>query len=177
MLVEAHDKCGHQGATHTYCLIKHQYYWNSALITFFHILPSSMQWKTRSLSQVSKTYTQETLWKGSIKLGQIHQSSSCKLHSNTQHATAETPFFLVHGRYPNLPLCLLLEPMPRFLGDPESSLLILKAHHLALPTAKKTLDENHFRTAQKTMDREAPSFKIGDRVYFKNKQPDKWDLK
>ena len=27
------------------------------------------------------------------------------------------------------------------------------------------------------MDRTLPSFKIGDRVYFKNKQPSKWDLK
>ena len=27
MLVEAHDKLGHQEATHTCCLIKHQYYW------------------------------------------------------------------------------------------------------------------------------------------------------
>ena len=26
------------------------------------------------------------------------------------------------------------------------------------------------------MDREPPSFKIGDRVYFKNTQPGKWDL-
>ena len=39
------------------------------------------------------------------------------------------------------------------------------------------LDENHFRTVQKTMDREPPSFKIGKRVYFKNKQLRKWDLK
>ena len=27
VLVEAHNKFGHQGATCTYCLIKHQYYW------------------------------------------------------------------------------------------------------------------------------------------------------
>ena len=27
------------------------------------------------------------------------------------------------------------------------------------------------------MDREPPSFKIGDRVYFKNEQPEKWNLK
>ena len=27
ILVEAHDKLGHQGNTCTYCLIKHQYYW------------------------------------------------------------------------------------------------------------------------------------------------------
>ena len=35
-------------------------------------------------------------------------------------ATAETPFFLVYGRDPNLPLHQLLEPMHQFLGDPES---------------------------------------------------------
>ena len=39
------------------------------------------------------------------------------------------------------------------------------------------MDENHFRTLQKTTDREPPSFKIGNRVYFKNKQSGKWDLK
>ena len=27
VLVEAHDKLGYQGNTHTYCMIKHQYYW------------------------------------------------------------------------------------------------------------------------------------------------------
>ena len=27
------------------------------------------------------------------------------------------------------------------------------------------------------MDREPPSFKTDNRVYFKNKQPEKWDLK
>ena len=27
VLVEAHHKLGHQGNSHTYCLIKHQYYW------------------------------------------------------------------------------------------------------------------------------------------------------
>ena len=27
VLVEAHDKLGHQGNSYTYCLIKHQYYW------------------------------------------------------------------------------------------------------------------------------------------------------
>ena len=91
-------------------------------------------------------------------------------------AMAETPFFLIYGRHPNLPLHQLLEPMQRFLGDPESGLLNLEAHCLALTIAKKTLDENCFRTAQKTTNREAPSFQIGNRVYFKNKQSGKWDL-
>ena len=92
-------------------------------------------------------------------------------------ATVETPFFLVYRRDPNLPLHQLLEPMQLFLGDPDSGMLNLKAHRLALAIAKKTLGENCFKTAQKTMDRTPPSFKIGDRVYFKNKQPSKWDLK
>ena len=78
---------------------------------------------------------------------------------------------------PNIPLHQLLEPMQCFLGDPESGLLNLEAHQLTLAVAKKTLDENHFRTPQKTIDREPPSFKLGDRVYFKNKPPGKWDLK
>ena len=83
-------------------------------------------------------------------------------------ATAETPFFLVYGRDPNLPLQQLLEPMQQFLGDPEFGLLNLEVHYLALAISKKTLDKSHFRTAQKT--RETPSFKIGDIVYFKNKK-------
>ena len=33
---------------------------------------------------------------------------------------AETPFFLVYGRDPNLPLHQLLESMQCFLGNPES---------------------------------------------------------
>ena len=92
-------------------------------------------------------------------------------------ATAEMPFFLMYRRDPNLLLHQLLEPMQQFLGDSESGLFNLEAHHLALSIAKKTLDENCFSTAQKTIDREPPSFKIGDRIYFKNKLPGKWDLK
>ena len=46
-----------------------------------------------------------------------------------------------------------------------------------LAFAKKMLDENCFRNAQKTMDRKPPSFQLGDRVYLRNKQPGKWDIK
>ena len=92
-------------------------------------------------------------------------------------ATAETPFFLIYGWDPNLPLHQLLEPMQCFLGDPESGMLNLETHCLTLAIVKKTLDENRFKTAHKTVDHIPPSFKIGDRVYFKNTQPGKWDLK
>ena len=92
-------------------------------------------------------------------------------------ATAETPFILVYGRDPNLPLHQPLEPIQCFLGDPESGTLNLENHQLALAIAKKTLDENCLRNAQKTTDRKPLSFQLGGRVYFKNKQPGKWDLK
>ena len=92
-------------------------------------------------------------------------------------ATAETSFFLAYGRDPNLPLHQLLDLMQCFLGDPDSSMLNLEAHRLALAIAKKTLDENRFKTAQMTMTQRNPAFQVGDLVYFKKKQPGKWDLK
>ena len=77
-------------------------------------------------------------------------------------ATAETPFFLVYGIDPNFPLHQLPEPMQCFLGDPDSSMLNLETHRLVLAIAKKTLDENRFKTAQKTMAQEKPAFQVGD---------------
>ena len=67
--------------------------------------------------------------------------------------------------------------MQHFLGDPDSGKLHLEMHTLALAIAKKTLDENRFTATQKTNSRNNPAFQVGDRVYFKNKQPRKWDLK
>ena len=61
-------------------------------------------------------------------------------------ATTETPFFLVYSRDPNLPLHQLLEPMQCFLGNHDSAMLNLEKHRLALAIAKKTLDENRFKT-------------------------------
>ena len=67
--------------------------------------------------------------------------------------------------------------MQHFLGDPDSDKLNLETHRLALAFAKKTLDKNRFTATQKTLVRNQPAFQIGDHVYFKNKQPGKWDLK
>ena len=67
--------------------------------------------------------------------------------------------------------------MQCFLGDPDSGMLNLETHRLALAIAKKILDENRFAATQKMITRDKPAFQVGDHVYFKNKQPGKWDLK
>ena len=89
----------------------------------------------------------------------------------------ETPFFLVYVRDPNLPLHELLELLQHSLGDPESGQINLENHCLALAIAKKTLGGICFRTAQKNTNRKPLTFQLGNRVYFQNKQPGKWDLK
>ena len=99
--------------------------------------------------------------------------ASCRLTSNL--ATAESRLFLVYGRDPNLPLHQPLEPLQHFLGDPESGKLNLETNRLALAIAKNTLDENQFTGTQKMLARDKPAFQKGDHVYFKNKQPGKWD--
>ena len=59
--------------------------------------------------------------------------------------TAETPFFLVYGWDPNLPLNQMLEPMQHFLGDTDSGMLNLETHRLALAIAKRTLNETDLK--------------------------------
>ena len=92
-------------------------------------------------------------------------------------ATTEKHFFLVYGRDPNLSLHQLLEPVQQFLSDPDSEHLDLESHCLALAITKKTLYENRFKHAQKTTIPTPPIYKVGDRIFFKNKQPGNWDLK
>ena len=140
-------------------------YWNRYWKNIFHTYPQSkgkLEVFHKYLKPTLKKLCEKDLSNWDKYINQV--LPSYRVTPNL--ATAETPFFLVYGRDPNLPLHQLLELMQCFLGDPDSGMLNLDAHRLTLAISKETLDENWFRTAQ-----------IGDRVYFKNKQPSKWYLK
>ena len=241
ILVEAHDKLGHQGNSHTYCLIKHQYYWkgmnkdirkyiancilcrwdkakvqqyplqmteipdrpfdkiaidlvtdcetstsgNKHILTIIdhltgwleafpipdksadtivttlinqylpvHMCPryilsdNGMEFKNSLMDQVLQQLGIDRIFSAPYhpqsngKLEVFHKylkpmlKKLCKkdpanwdkylnqvltsYRITPNLATAESPFFLVYGRDPNLPLHQLLEPMQHFLGDPDS---------------------------------------------------------
>ena len=106
--------------------------------------------------EVFQKYLQPMLKKscenGPDKKDQYLNQALCSYCITPQLATGDSPFFLVYGKDPNLPLHQLLEPMQHFLGDPDSGCLNLEIHHFPLAITKKMLDENRFRNAQKTTD-------------------------
>ena len=76
--------------------------------------------------------------------------------------TGESPFFLVYGRDGNQPVHQLLQPLTRFLGDPDSGLLCLDQHRLSLSIAKKYLDDHRFLTAERQQTEQNQDFKLED---------------
>ena len=74
VVMEAHDKLGHQGATHTYCLIKCQYYWkgmNKDIIKYMAKLYSVLQGKGQGsiLSSTNDQDTWVTFWQNNHRVG------------------------------------------------------------------------------------------------------------
>ena len=93
-------------------------------------------------------------------MGQIYISSSSQLQSDAKPCHGRNSILVSLWERPQLTLHQLLEPMQRFLDDPDSGLLHLEAHHLALAITKKTLDEHHFWTAQKTTTEKHPPSRL-----------------
>ena len=78
-------------------------------------------------------------------MGQIPEPGISQLQNYTQSSNSRITIFLVYSRDPKLPLYQLLEPMQCFLGYPDSGMLNLEIHRLALAIAKKTLEENNLQ--------------------------------
>ena len=88
--------------------------------------------------------------------------------------TGESPFFLVYGRDGNQPLHQLLQPLTRFLGDPDSGLLCLDQHRLSLSIAKKYLDDHRFLTAEKMKTEQNQDSKWEIEFISKTKPQENW---
>ena len=120
---------------------------NSLALIGFSLLPTTPQ--SNGKLEVFHKYLKPTLKKLCEK-----DPANCDKYLNQVLAsyritpnlvTAESPFFLVYGRDPNLPLHQLLEPLQHFLGDPDPGILNLETHRLALAIAKNTLDETNLQ--------------------------------
>ena len=107
---------------------------------YFITLPPTKQWQIRGLSQDLKPTLKKFCERGLANWDKYINQVLASYRVTPNLATVETPFFLVCGRDPNLPLHQLLEPMQQFVGDPDSRMLNLEAHRLTLAIAKKMLD-------------------------------------
>ena len=110
-------------------------------------------------------------------MGQIYKPGTSKLQDNTKPGYCRVTILFGLWQGPKLATPSTPRANATFPGGSLIGKLHLETQRLALAIAKKTLDENRFTAAQKTVSRDNPTFQIGDHVYFKNKQPGKWDLK
>ena len=187
VLIEAHNKLGQQGVNRTYHIIKWQLNY-IANCTLCKRGKAKMQMYPLQMMDIpdqpfDKIAIDSITDLNVSILGNQHILTIIVHFTGYQLSSNSTPYhrwnnLLPHFQErPNLSLHQLLESMQHFLNDPDSGHLNLEVHHLALAIAKKLLDKNWFRNALKTTTPPASDFQLGDRVYFKNKQPGKWDLK
>ena len=85
-------------------------------------------------------------------------------------STGDTPFFLVHGYDPPIPITKLLQPRLRYIGDDQGRLQLDRLHQ-AVASARYNLVEARSRQgyykAKKT-NRGDPDYHIGQRVMLRN---------
>ena len=125
-----------------------------------HTWPSSEQQKSDVFHKYLKPPWRNCVEKDPSNWGKYLNQVLAIYRVTPNLAMADTPYFLVYGRDLNVPLHQLLEPIQWFLGDPFYGLVNLEVHCLALAIAKSSRWK----------------FKIGDRVYFKNKTARKMGL-
>ncbi|BFZ04571.1 hypothetical protein BsWGS_07610 [Bradybaena similaris] len=101
----------------------------------------------------------------------IHLNSAlAAIRTNTNSSTKHSPFFLLYGRLPVLPLDNLLRPRRKYEGT-DGHEIILMEQHRAFVTVQRHV--RHARERQrKYADRGAavPDIKVGDCVFYKNFQ-------
>lgn len=87
--------------------------------------------------------------------------------TSVNETTQQTPFFLVHGRDPVLPLDTLLEPKLQYHGDEYVPVMLKRLHEaftLAKECTKEARDHNKAAMAEKA---ELRKYEVGDPVYYR----------
>ena len=83
--------------------------------------------------------------------------------------TGESPFFLVYGRDGNQPVHQLLQPLTRFLGDPDSGILCLNQHRLSLSIAKNIWTTTDFSLQKRQRTEQSQDSKLETEYTSKTK--------
>ena len=197
ILVETHDKMGHQGNNRTYSLIKQQYYWKGMakdVKDYIQRCPACRQEKARvqlyplHMTEIPNRpfdkiamdlvmdFTESNKGNKNI-LTIIDLLTVCPEAIPIMNKSADTitKAFIRHYLPRHMcPWFILSDNGTEFKNqvfDKVTKDLGIERifSRLLLSIAKKYLDDHRFLTAEKTTDRAEPGFKIGDRVYFKTK--------
>ena len=92
------------------------------------------------------------------------------VHTSSRH----TPYFLVYGRHPKLPIDTLLWPKLRYLGEAYIPTMIQRLHW-AYVDVKANLSESQARNqAHRDAGVELPNFEVGDKVFYANLGSHPW---
>ena len=103
-------------------------------------------------------------------------SALLALRTCERDTTGHSPYYLLTGRDPLLPLDTLLQPRARYMGEEEHK-NILQRHHQAMVMVQQHQHRARER-AKRYHDRKAkePDSQVGDPVYiFKTKLDPKWE--
>ena len=84
------------------------------------------------------------------------------VHSSSKH----TPYFLVYGRDPKLPIDTLLRPKFRYLGEDYVPTMIQRLHRAYVEVKANLRDSQARNQAHREPGAELPTFSVGDKVFY-----------
>jgi transposase InsO family protein len=90
------------------------------------------------------------------------------IRTSTHSGSRHTPYFLVYGREPRLPIDLVLRPKYKYVGEAYVPTMLQRLHQ-AYQDVKRNLRESQERNMRyKNEGVTLPEFEIGDKVLYKN---------
>ena len=90
--------------------------------------------------------------------------------TTVNETTKFTPFLVVYGRDPILPMDTLLGPKVKYLGDDYVPTMIQRMHRVFVNVKRNTNEARERNKARLKAKAKAPELEIGDPVYYLNKR-------